>query len=152
MIHIFEQKQHVPSPRESLFAFFADAQNLERITPPQLRFEILRRDPGEVHQGMHIEYRLRLFGIPFGWKTLIESYEQNVSFVDLQLKGPYKLWRHTHTFEDDGAGTLMRDRVEYELPLGPLGYIAHALFVRRQIQQIFAFRRTFIDELFKKLG
>lgn len=152
MIHVFEQEQFVPVPREELFHFFSDPKNLQRITPPQLHFQILRSDPGAVHAGMTIDYRLKLFGIPFGWRTLIDSFEQDVSFVDTQLKGPYRLWRHTHAFSDTAGGTRMHDRVEYELPLGPLGTIAHGLFVRRQIRQIFAFRYDYIDQLFKERG
>ena len=99
-------------------------------------------------EGTLLDYRLRLFGVPFRWRTLIESFESGVSFVDTQLKGPYTLWRHTHRFADEGSGTRMDDRVEYELPLGPLGAIAHGLFVRRQITEIFAYRRSFIDQHF----
>ena len=151
VVHVFEQSQYVPRPREELFRFFLDPKNLGRITPRQLHFEILASTTQEVTEGTLLDYRLRLFGVPFRWRTLIESFESGVSFVDTQLKGPYRLWRHTHRFTDEGSGTRMDDRVEYELPLGPLGSLAHVLFVRRQIGEIFGFRRGFIAEHFGPL-
>ncbi|MFO0664091.1 MAG: SRPBCC family protein [Polyangiaceae bacterium] len=148
-MHLFEQTQFVECPRAELFSFFTDAKNLERITPAHLNFEILSSDT-HVHEGTLLDYRLRLFGIPFQWRTLIESFDHGVSFVDVQLKGPYKVWRHTHSFTEEANGTRMDDRVEYEVPLGPLGALAHVLFVRRQIERIFAHRRKFIAEHFPR--
>ena len=146
--HVLERVQLVPRPRREVFAFFADAHNLERITPPTLRFRILTPDPIELRAGALIDYRLSLFGVPFGWRTLIEVFEPDVRFVDVQLAGPYRRWHHTHLFEDAPGGTLMRDRVEYQLPLGPLGDLAHAVLVRRQLAAIFDHRREVIARLF----
>ena len=146
--HVLERTQLIPRPREEVFAFFADAHNLERITPPSLRFRILTPDPIVLGPGALIDYRLSLFGVPFGWRTLIEAYQPAVRFVDMQVRGPYRRWHHTHTFEDAPGGTLMRDRVEYELPLGPLGRLAQALLVRRQLRAIFDHRREVIARLF----
>jgi ligand-binding SRPBCC domain-containing protein len=146
--HLLERTQHIPRPRAEVFAFFADAHNLERITPPSLRFRILTPAPIAIGEGTLIDYRLSLFGVPFRWRTRIEAYQPGVRFVDVQLRGPYRRWHHTHTFEDAPGGTLMRDRVEYQLPLGPLGGLAHAVVVRRQLRVIFDHRREVIARLF----
>lgn len=145
--HLLERSQLVPRPRLEVFAFFADAHNLERITPPELHFEILTPAPIPMAPGSLIDYRLSLFGVPFRWRTLIEVFEPGVRFVDVQLRGPYRLWRHLHEFEDAPGGTLMRDRVEYALPLGPLGALAHVLFVRRQVDAIFRHRTVAVERL-----
>lgn len=149
---ILERTQFLPRPREEVFAFFEDAKNLEAITPPFLRFRVTTPAPIAMHEGTLIEYRLSLFGVPFGWKTRIDEYEPGVRFVDRQLEGPYRLWRHTHTFEDVAGGTRMTDRVEYELPLGPLGNIAHALFVKRTVAKIFDHRAEVIGKRFGALS
>ncbi len=146
-VHRLEREQLVPRPRPEVFAFFEDAHNLERITPAFLRFRIVTPDPITVRAGTRIDYRLSLFGVPFSWTTVIEVHEPGVRFVDVQRAGPYRSWRHLHTFEDAPGGTLMRDRVEYELPLGPLGDLAHAVLVRRQLRTIFDHRRRVIDRL-----
>jgi ligand-binding SRPBCC domain-containing protein len=149
---VLERVQVLPRPREEVFRFFEDAANLERLTPPFLNFRIETPGPIDMAEGTLIDYRLSLFGVPFGWRTRIVVYEPKDRFVDAQLRGPYKLWRHTHTFEDAvtpaGAGTQMTDRVEYELPLGPLGHAARALFVRATLEKIFDFRRDAIAALF----
>jgi ligand-binding SRPBCC domain-containing protein len=142
--HVLERSQHVPRPREEVFRFFADARNLEAITPAFLRFRIATAGPIAMEAGTLIVYRLSLFGLPFRWRTRIEAWEPGIRFVDVQLSGPYRLWRHQHTFEDAPGGTVMRDRVEYELPLGALGAVAHALFVRRALARIFDHRRSAI--------
>jgi ligand-binding SRPBCC domain-containing protein len=143
-VHLLEQAQLVPRPRAEVFAFFADAGNLERLTPPFLHFEILTPGPIAMRPGTLIDYRLSLFGLPFAWRTRIEVFEPGVRFVDVQLRGPYRRWRHTHTFADAPGGTQIGDRVEYALPLGPLGELAHALLVRRQLDAIFSHRRRVI--------
>lgn len=146
--HILEREQVVPQPRSRVFAFFADAENLERITPASLRFRIVTERPIAMRPGTLIDYRLSLFGVPLSWRTLIEVFEPERVFVDVQLRGPYRVWRHTHQFEDDPRGTRIFDRVEYELPLGPLGDVAHALVVRRTLAHIFDFRRAAVAESF----
>lgn len=138
----------MPRPRSEVFAFFAEASNLERITPPTLKFRILSPLPIDMRAGAIIDYRLSLMGIPFRWRTLIEQFEPEVRFVDMQQAGPYALWRHLHEFVDVPGGTLVRDRVEYRLPLGPLGDLAHALLVRRQLRDIFDYRQRVIAALF----
>lgn len=146
-LHLLEREQLVPRPRGEVFAFFADPWNLERITPPFLRFRILTPPPLEVRAGALIDYRLSLFGVPFGWRTVIEAWEPGRRFVDRQLRGPYALWRHTHLFEDAPGGTRMLDRVEYRVPLGPLGELARVALVDRQLDAIFAYRREAVARL-----
>lgn len=136
----------LPLAVEHVFAFFANAENLERITPPELRFRILTPTPIEVSEGTIIDYRLRLFGIPFRWRTRILEWQPNERFVDEQVQGPYANWRHLHTFEGHGNGTRMTDRVEYRLPLHPAGLIAMPL-VRRQLDRIFRYRANAIGQL-----
>jgi len=146
---LLERTQLVPAPRPEVFAFFADAHNLEAITPEFLRFRVTTPGPIRMAPGALIEYRLSLYGLGFGWRTRIEAWEPGLRFVDVQLSGPYRSWRHTHTFEDaPGGGTRVSDRVEYELPLGPLGSIAHALFVGRALDRVFDHRRERIAARF----
>lgn len=147
-IHHLRRSQIVPAPRDKVFEFFSNAGNLERITPPELRFHVTTPQPIAMHAGTLIDYRLRLFGVPFGWRTLIEEWVPGQSFVDRQLKGPYALWRHTHTFADDPGGTRMEDHVAYAVGFGPFGAIARSLFVTRQVEGIFDYRATVIAQVF----
>lgn len=142
--HLLIREQLVPRPRDEVFAFFSDAANLERITPPFLHFKITTPQPLAIETGALIDYRLSLFGVPFSWRTLIESFEPERQFVDRQLRGPYSLWRHTHEFEEVPGGTRMLDRVEYVVPLGLLGDLARVLFVGRMLDRIFDYRANTI--------
>ncbi len=134
----------LPRPINEVFPFFADAGNLEAITPPFLHFQITTPQPITMARGALIDYRLRLHGIPINWRTRITEWEPPHKFVDMQLKGPYRLWHHTHTFESTPAGTLVRDRVRYGVLLGG---IPRALFVKPQIDTIFRYRQTAISKL-----
>jgi ligand-binding SRPBCC domain-containing protein len=145
-LHRFETETEIPLPPEEVFPFFAAAENLERITPPELRFRILTALPIEMGRGTLIDYRLRLEGIPFRWRTEISEWDPPRAFTDRQLRGPYHTWIHRHTFEPMGSGTLMRDRVDYRLPLWPFGEPALPL-VRRKIARIFEYRREMIRAL-----
>ena len=138
---VIERRQVIRAPLERVFAFFAEARNLEAITPPWLRFEVLTPEPVEMRAGTLIDYRLRLHGAPLRWLTLIEAWEPGRMFVDRQIAGPYRLWHHTHRFSDHPDGTVVHDRVRYELPLGRLGMIAQRAFVRRDLDRVFAYRR-----------
>ena len=141
-VHVLEREQRITAPPEDVFPFFEDAYNLEAITPPFLGFQVVTPRPIGMRAGALIEYRLRLHGVPVRWRTRIERFDPPHVFVDAQLSGPYRLWHHTHVFEPDGrGGTMMRDRVRYALPLGPLGGLAHMLFVRRDLRRIFDFRQ-----------
>jgi hypothetical protein len=146
-IHYLHRRQFIPRPLTEVFPFFANAANLERITPPSLHFRILTPLPIRMQAGTLIDYRLALFGVPFQWRTRIESFEPPHRFVDTQVHGPYRLWRHTHEFAERGAGTLMIDHVEYQLPLGFLGELARRLFVARQLDSIFDYRFRVIQQL-----
>jgi ligand-binding SRPBCC domain-containing protein len=147
LIHVLETHQRLRRPIPEVFPFFADAANLERLTPPELRFEILTPLPIEMREGTRIEYRLRLFGLPFRWRTRIAIWDPPLRFVDVQERGPYRLWEHSHHFAPDGDGARVDDRVRYQLPLRPFGEIAHPL-VRRQLERIFAYRTRVLSERF----
>jgi ligand-binding SRPBCC domain-containing protein len=140
VIHVIEREQLVPRELPEVFEFFARARNLETLTPPFLSFSVLTPEPIEMGPGTLIDYRLRLHGLPLRWRTLIESWEPGSRFVDRQLRGPYKLWHHTHTFSPVEGGTLVADRVRYEIPFGPLGELARSLLVRRDLDRVFDYR------------
>ncbi len=146
-LHRLERTQQIQRPLEAVFAFFADAANLEAITPRFLRFRILTPTPVDLRPGARIDYALSLFGLPLRWRTRISEWEPGVRFVDEQEAGPYAVWRHTHEFEPRGEATLVRDVVEYALPLGSLGSLVHALLVERTLRRIFDFRRDAIERL-----
>jgi ligand-binding SRPBCC domain-containing protein len=139
--HRLEREQIVPHPLADVFEFFAQPRNLEAITPPWLGFAVLTPDPIAMAPGALIDYRLVLHGLPLRWLTRIEAWEPGRLFVDRQVRGPYRLWHHRHEFEPHPRGTLVRDRVRYALPLGPLGAAAHFAFVRRDLERIFNYRR-----------
>ena len=139
-MYLIEREQFFPRPRHEVFAFFADAGNLSDITPEFLHFKILTPLPLEMKEGAILDYKLRLFGMPVKWRTRIEEYVENEHFIDMALKSPYRRWHHTHTFEDKNGGTLMRDRVEYLMPFGPIGKLTRAVVVRRLLERIFDYR------------
>lgn len=145
--HLLEREQRLPGSPERLFAFFADARNLEAITPPLLRFRVLTPEPIVMGAGTLIRYRLQVHGVPVNWLTEITCWEPPHRFVDEQRSGPYALWHHTHTFERDGEETIMRDVVRYRVGFGPLGLLANALLVRRDVEAIFDYRAQRIVEL-----
>lgn len=146
-LYVLERTQRLARPRDEVFGFFADALNLERITPPWLGFSVVTPEPIEMRAGTLIDYRLKLHGVALSWHTEIALWDPPLRFVDVQLSGPYRLWHHTHTFESDGDGTVMRDVVRYGLPLGPLGELARAVLVRRDLEGIFDFRQAEIGRL-----
>jgi hypothetical protein len=147
-INQFERRQRLPLPPGQAFEFFGDARNLEAVTPDWLRFRIVSLDSPQLEEGALIVYRLRVRGIPVRWTTRITQWEPGRRFVDEQIRGPYKFWEHTHWFEPDGqGGTWMTDRVRYSLPFGPLGRLAHRVFVKRDLRRIFDHRRERIGEL-----
>jgi ligand-binding SRPBCC domain-containing protein len=125
---------------DEVFTFFSRAENLELLTPPWLRFQIITPLPIAMGVGTLIEYRLRVHGVPLRWMSRIDEWQENVGFVDRQLRGPYRSWLHRHEFERDGERTLVRDSVRYSLPLGALGRICGAPLVRRDLDRVFAFR------------
>jgi hypothetical protein len=152
-VHTLRREQCLPGSPESVFAFFSDACNLEAITPPMLGFRILTPGPIEMRAGTLIAYRLRVHGVAINWTTTIREWAPPHRFVDEQLRGPYALWQHTHTFEDDGAGgTVMSDVVRYAIGFGPLGALARRLLVQRDLDAIFDYRAKRVRELIGAAG
>lgn len=143
------REQLIPRPLDEVFPFFADAANLQKITPAWLHFRILTPLPMEMRAGALLDYQIRLFGLPLNWQTRIEEFTPGVSFVDTQIRGPYRRWHHTHEFFSVPDGTQMRDTVLYEMPFGPLGTITHALAVRHMLRRIFDYRYQVIENVFK---
>lgn len=146
-IHLLKQEQRIPAPLETVFPFFARPENLGKLTPGFLGFELLTPSPIPMHVGALIDYVVSVNGVPMRWTTGISEYDPPHRFVDVQLRGPYSFWHHTHTFEAVGEETIIRDEVRYALPFGPLGEIAHALMVKRQLSTIFNFRRHYLDSI-----
>jgi ligand-binding SRPBCC domain-containing protein len=147
--HILTRELTLDLPREEVFAFFADAGNLERITPQSLNFQITTLEPIDISKGTLIDYRLRLYGIPIHWRTEISVWTPPFEFVDRQRRGPYAQWIHRHTFTElEKNKTLIQDEVRYRLPLEPLGDLAHVI-VRRQLDHIFDFRKRRVAEILR---
>jgi ligand-binding SRPBCC domain-containing protein len=153
-IHVLRREQRLEAPPEDVFPFFADPRNLEAITPPILQFRLLTPDPITLGVGTFLQYALRLRGVPVRWDTLIQEWDPPRRFVDVQVRGPYRLWHHTHELVavDDGRGTLMRDTVRYAIGFGPAGEIARRTVVRRDLEAIFAFRAERVPGLVAELG
>ena len=143
-------EQTLNAPRDRVFAFFSDAYNLERLTPSFLRFRVLTPRPIEMRSGAVIDYRLRVRGVPMRWRTVIEDWNPPHSFIDTQQRGPYRLWHHTHTFEDLGESTRCVDTVRYQPPGGPLAELVNAIGVQRDVVRIFEFRMRTLESLFNE--
>jgi ligand-binding SRPBCC domain-containing protein len=148
MSYRLHRRQLVGASLSEVFAFFTDPINLEAITPPWLGFKVLQSTDGEVRLGTRISYRLRLHGIPLRWESRIAEYVKGELFADEMLSGPYHRWYHRHLFRPVPGGVEVEDIVTYSLPLGPLGRLAHALFVLRELQAIFAYRGHRIAQIF----
>jgi len=147
-LYHLERSQILARPRAEIFAFFANPQHLAAITPSYVNFKFLRDPPPVLRGGSVLLYRIRLFGVPIRWESVIEAWEPPARFVDLQVKGPYAYWRHIHEFEDAGEDrTCSRDRIDFALPLGPLGSVAYRLFVARTLAGIFDFRAQHLDSI-----
>lgn len=147
---VFTTELRVPAPRAEAFEFFSTPANLEAITPPWLQFRIVHQSTPEIREGSELTYRLRIHGLPVTWRSRIEEWRPNEQFVDVQLRGPYAAWRHTHSFHDSGADTLIRDRVLYRLPMGRLGQWLGGRFVASDVEKIFAYRAAKILELLRR--
>ena len=135
----------VDLPRDEVFPFFADAMQLENITPPFLNFSVMTPQPIEMRRGLLLDYKLYLHRIPIKWRTEIAAWEPPYRFVDMQLRGPYKRWHHEHTFEEVGGQTLVKDNVHY-IPRG--GSIVHRMFVKPDLLKIFGYRQQRLREIF----
>jgi uncharacterized protein (TIGR01777 family) len=141
--------QFLPRSVQEIFPYFSRAENLEELTPPWLKFRILSKSTPDIKERTLIDYRLRIHGFPMHWRTCIESFVPNQCFVDTQLRGPYARWHHTHSFEEVPGGTFVHDEVFYRLPGGALGDALAGFWVRRDVEQIFAYRRRKLAEVFR---
>jgi ligand-binding SRPBCC domain-containing protein len=152
--YYYNAAQFLPIDIYTAWSFFSDVKNLAVITPLELDFKILTElDGAEIYKGMLIDYTVKpLFGIPVKWQTEICKVEKPGMFTDRQLKGPYKVWEHTHTFLKKDNGTLVNDRVKYELPFEIIGQITHSLIVKKKIEQIFIYRKEVLKKLFIEHG
>ena len=148
-IFSFDSEQWISRPLGEVFPFFADPRNLETITPPWLRFELKARGNLEMRRGLKIDYRLRLHGIPFSWQSEITVWDPPVRFVDEQVRGPYRLWRHDHRFEQKDGRTLVRDHVDYAVPGG---WLVQKLVVGREVNKIFEFRRRTLEKILRSFS
>lgn len=144
-VHSLRSSVWLPQPLARVFDFFSEARNLEELTPPWLRFQVLTPEPIEMRAGLKIDYRLRLRGIPLRWQSEITKWDPPRLFVDEQVRGPYRLWVHEHRFEERDGGTLAEDYVRYAV-LG--GWIADRIAVRRDIARIFDYRRDRLGQIF----
>ena len=145
---VFHAEQFVPRPLADVFDFFSRAENLQQLTPPWLHFRIISVNPQPVVQGTLIQYSLRWRIFPIRWTTEIRQWNPPHEFVDVQLKGPYKLWHHRHRFVSEAGGTRIIDDVQYALPFGFLGRVAHVVKVKQDVKTIFAFREEAVRRLF----
>jgi ligand-binding SRPBCC domain-containing protein len=148
-IHNLHREQFLPISIEAAWNFFSAPENLDKLTPPEVKFETLSAQDKPLHHGMKIKYKLRpLMNIPVMWETLILGVDVPYKFIDKQLKGPYALWEHTHTFAAVNGGVKITDDVIYALPFGFLGSLMHAIVVKKKLSQIFDFRRAALVRLF----
>lgn len=141
----FSSELWLPVAPEQLFPFFADAANLDAITPPWLHFHVVTPTPIEMREGALIDYRLRVHGLPLRWRTRINAWQPPFRFEDEQLRGPYRRWIHEHTFAAHEGGTLARDHVRYAVPFD---WLVHRWFVRPDIEKIFQFRTAALRKRF----
>ena len=145
--YTFTSQLWLASPRPQVFSFFADALNLEVLTPPWLQFEVLTPSPIKIQPGSRIDYRIRVHGFTIRWRSQITEWNPPNSFVDVQLRGPYTLWNHRHSFHERDGGTLCVDEVRYR-PRG--GALINWLFVRRDVERIFKFRANKLNRIFRQ--
>lgn len=149
-IYHLESSQTVQAPLVKVFEFFSKPENLEKLTPSNLKFRILTPSPISMEKGRLIEYAIQISGFSQRWTTLITEFDPPHRFVDECLKGPYSMWHHTHEFQSVKEGTLIVDKVRYIMPFGFLGRWIHFLFVRFQLKHIFKYRKSIIQKLFDK--
>jgi hypothetical protein len=148
-LYSLDSVQFINKPIEDVFKFFSNPDNLSVITPPKLGFKILTPTPINMSTGCLIDYKIYLMGIPIHWRTLITDFEPPHMFVDQQIKGPYTMWHHTHTFQKVDGGVEIKDRVVYSIPFSILGRLLNFLWIRKDLENIFNYRKKVIDELFE---
>ncbi len=150
--YTLKYEQYIDLPINDVFNFFSKPENLSLITPARLKFDILTPVPLKMKEGQLVDYSLKImYLIKLHWRTLITHYEKPYKFVDQQIKGPYTMWHHTHTFEEKDGGTLIRDDLKYAIPLGILGRFVHALYIKHDIQSIFKYRQKILDDIFTEI-
>ena len=147
--YYLEKHQFIAKSKNEVFDIFKTPENLEQITPSNLNFKIYTPSPILMDKGTLIEYRIKLLGIPIYWKTLINEYHPPEYFSDIQLKGPYSKWDHTHVFKECKNGTMMIDKIIYSIPFGIIGRIAHSIWVKEELNRIFNYRYDIIEKIFK---
>ena len=148
-VYTFYKEQFVPSDMDTVFEFFSRPENLEKITPSSMGFNIITPTPIEMKEGAIIDYTVKILGVPVRWRTMITSYKENEYFVDEQLKGPYSYWHHKHTFKEVDGGILIIDEITYALPIQAFRKIVHPVLIKPQLNQIFDFRFQTIKDKFK---
>ena len=146
-IYTLKRRQTFDRARREVFQFFEQPENLEKITPGSVGFNILTPRPINMKAGTVLDYTIKVLGLPVRWTTLISEYEPPARFADVAIRGPYSFWHHTHTFEEHDGTTVMTDEVRYSLPFGPLGSLVHSLWVNRQLEEIFDYRARVIRDL-----
>jgi len=144
--HVLEARVWIGRPRPDVFAFFADPENLARLSPPSLQVTLLTA-PEPMSTGSVLDYRLRWLGVPLRWRAYVREYDPPFRFLDVQLLGPCTRWEHRHRFLEADGGTVVEDRVVYRLPLGVLGKILHAAVVGRQLRAAWAYRTRQLEAL-----
>ena len=149
-VYKLEREQFLPVSIDEAWEFFSDPKNLEKITPDSMKFEILSELPEKIYPGIMILYKIKPFlNIRMDWATVINHIKEPHMFIDEQISGPYKLWHHQHIFKEAENGIMMTDIVHYSLPFGILGKLAHKLFIKKQLENIFNFRYEFLEKKFK---
>ena len=148
-MHILTKTTVINKPLSEVFEFFSNAENLNKITPPDMQFKILTPLPIIIKKGTLIDYKIKVNGIPFNWQTEITEWEPNKRFIDKQLKGPYRVWIHEHTFEEKDGKTIMNDHVQFLSPGWFLEPIINKLFIEKKVKGIFAYREKILTNLFK---
>ena len=153
MSYQLKREQQLNCDIERAWDFFSSPHNLSRITPKEMGFVVLSSlTDTAIYEGMTIDYTVSpVLGIPLKWQTEITAVNYQKNFTDFQKKGPYKLWRHHHEFIPNANGVLMKDTVDYELPFGFIGTIAHGLMVKKKLKDIFDYRRQVLEQLFNSL-
>ena len=145
-LYRLHKEQEVKAPLERVFAFFSKPANLQQLTPPSMKMQTLTPDPVQMRAGAVIDYSVSVGGLPTRWTAYIVDFDPPKRFVDIQLRGPYAYWHHTHSFESSGDYTLISDDVLYAMPFGPIGGLAHALFIKRQLESIFVYREKYLND------
>ncbi len=145
--HLFKTEMDLPLDIHAVFKFFCDATNLEKITPPELCFHIISAQPIQIKKDTYIDYRLRLYGIPFHWRAKISAWEPPIKFIDEQVIGPYTTWIHTHTFIEKNGRTGIIDEILYRMPFWPIGEIFFPV-IAMYLRRIFAYRKQNIKQIF----